>query len=94
VSKTRRNSLHWKKRSENLNPEPVNAKKDTRGLTYEKRHELGLKSHDIASEVRNGFFDYWNLVWGQHMKKWAKRMAAKTWRRLGWKELQSQLKEK
>jgi hypothetical protein len=77
MSRTKRNQLHWKKRPENLNPEPINSKKDTHGLSYEKRHELGLKSSDISSGVRNGFFDKWEPVWGKNMKKWAKKLPLK-----------------
>lgn len=94
MAKTKRNPLHWKKKPENLNSEAINVKRHIRDLTYEQRHILGLTTSDIASGVRNGHFDGWEPVWGKSLKRWAKKMASKAWRRLGLQKIKEQLEEK
>lgn len=92
MSRTKRNSFHWKKRPENLNPEPINLKKHIRNLSFEKRQELGLVSSDICGGVRNGLLDTWETAFGLKGKRSAKKLTRRIFRRLKFKIIKEQIK--
>ena len=90
MSRTRRNRLFFRKRPQNLNPEPINRKTNIRKLSFEKRQELGLVLHAIYSATKSGYLDHRELTSGRKLKRWAKRFVHKSLRRYGKKELKIQ----